>query len=155
MLITTGIDVNETADHAIYLSTIRIHDEDDHLIMQVNIFEDDLRDALRDHHGEVIDTSALDFEIRVNDYMKEHLVINLNDDIRLLVVKDVIRVGDTYQVAYSPIPVSSIAKIALEADYLMELFPMQQNILQLEYQDHQYYHIFKKGSSYSEIVLTR
>jgi len=111
--------INE--DHAIYLSTIKMEVKSDEISITIKVFEDDLRDALRSHHGYVIDTTSTSFNEEIESYFEKH-VINFS----------------TYR--------SSIERLHIKLDYFMELFPTQQNVLHLINKDQTKYHIFKKGN---------
>ena len=141
-------------DHAVYLSTIKVISQDNRVEIYLNIFEDDLRDAIRNHRGTYVDTASTDFVPSVNSYLLSHFSVSDGIEPMPLEVHEVKRIGDAYQVVFYPLAESFNTKILFKADYLMELFPTQQNILQMEFGEQKYYHIFRKGKERTTIQLT-
>lgn len=142
-------------EHAIYLSTISISISDQRLDVIIKVFEDDLRDAIHNHQGFAVDTSSAEFTTYVDDYIRTHLKIKSLDDEWNAQVKEVKRVGDSFQINFNPADMALGKRIKIKADYLMELFPTQQNIMVIKKDSRQFYHIFKNGKSSTEIDLTR
>lgn len=137
----------EVVEHAIYLSTIKIEVQEEVVQITIKVFEDDLRDAMRAHHGFVIDTSSATFVEEVQEYFTNHLSIGSDMSIA---TRSVSLVGDSYVItAFGIQQIESFIRI--EADYFMELFPTQQNILHFIHGEVIKYHIFKKGKEAIEI----
>ena len=117
-------------DHALYLSPIKMKIEERHLIAEIHIFEDDLRDALRHYsHSSALDWPGL--EKYAKDYMSAHFIIR--SDEQLISLDFEISPIDTEVMSVkcrTDLP-DNYKALSIEADYLMELFPLQKNILHL------------------------
>lgn len=135
--------------HALYLSTIKIEVQEDGLDMTIKVFEDDLRDALRAYHGHVVDTSSTSFQVEVESYFTAH--ISIAEELEIA-VSSVELVGDSYVISASGTSMLD-SSFDIEANYFMELFPTQQNVLHFVNGDQTKYHIFKKGKGSFEITL--
>lgn len=136
-------------DHAIYLSTLKVEVDEQAVQITIKVFEDDLRDALRAHHGHVIDTTSASFQAEVKAYFDRHLSIGQDMD---LTIERVSLIGDSYVI--TGVDDQKIdGSLQIEADYFMELFPTQQNVLHLVHGDNTKYHIFKKGKGALEVSL--
>jgi|GEM_PF-2123286 len=132
-------------DHAVYLSTMELALVEGEVNMVIKVFEDDLRDALRGYHGHVIDTSGISFDQEVAAYMNHHISFDYGHEELAFKCTRVVLVGDSYQVTMETFSEILDAELSISADYFMELFPTQQNVLHLVDGDTQKYHIFKKG----------
>lgn len=143
------VSIEDVDDHAIYLSTLKLEVEEQAVRITIKVFEDDLRDALRAHHGHLIDTTSSTFHEEVKGYFDSHLSIGKHMD---LTIEGVSLIGDSYVV--TAVDQQQLdTSILIEADYFMELFPTQQNVLHLVHGDNTKYHIFKKGKGALEISL--
>lgn len=136
-------------EHAIYLSTLKMDVQEQGVQMTIKVFEDDLRDALRAHHGYVIDTTSASFIDEVESYFVDHIKI---DRSLKYAVDHVSLVGDSFVISASSSQILDDT-IEIEADYFMELFPTQQNVLHFVHGEDTKYHIFKKGKGTLEISL--
>lgn len=135
------------SDHAIYLSTIHIQLEEHRVSVEINVFEDDLRDALRNEFDIVVDTSSQDFARYVRAYFNNHLSLYLNDSKFSYTQFEVSRESEIYKISAGADIKSLVQKISIDADYFMEIFPLQQNVLNLRIGVKRRYHIFKKGKT--------
>lgn len=131
-------------EHAIYLSTIEITKENDDLNIVIKVFEDDLRDALRNFHNQLIDPDDAMFEGQVEEYFRAHLKLAADSnqlDAQLIALR---LVGDSYQVEFSAAMDDIAKEIEIEVSYFYELFPTQQNVLNMNLGHVKKYHIFKR-----------
>ncbi len=124
--------VNPTEpDHAIYLSLIEIEQQDGKTEMVVKVFADDLQDAIRNMDGSLeIESETLfvqnNYDL-VSSYFANHLQLtNTRDSIGYKLTEGEL-VGDSYQVKF--IFEMPWQKLSIKANYFMELFPTQQNIV--------------------------
>ena len=121
-------------DHAIYLSTLEINVDQNEIEVVIKVFEDDLRDALRNFHSRIMDTSAVLFPDYVAQYFDIHLEIKNGEMLIEPYQNSVKLVGDSYQIKMSAQIVEPIMLLQIQADYFMELFPTQQNVLNLTFE---------------------
>ncbi|MEL6122408.1 MAG: DUF6702 family protein [Bacteroidota bacterium] len=132
------------SDHALYLSVLEVDITDEVCDIQVKVFEDDMRDALRHFRGIRFDTLSLRDSAVIQAYFDEHLKLkSLGQPIRPH-LQSVQLLRDSYQIHLrhaGPITLTSIY-----ADYLMELFGDQQNILHLRRNGDKIFEVFKKGA---------
>lgn len=140
---------DEVDDHAIYLSTLKMEVQEQGVQITIKVFEDDLRDVLRSYHGYVIDTTSTTFVEEIDAYFTNHLKIGKSLEHS---VDNVSLVGDSFVISAS-INQALAASVEIEADYFMELFPTQQNVLHFVHGEETKYHIFKKGKGALEISL--
>lgn len=145
---------SERFDHAVYISTINVIVLDNQLEVNIKVFEDDLRDALKNYYKETIDTSHVDFIEKVKSYFEKHLVISMGDVPIDWLNAEIRRVGDSYQYDMQSSHFLIQNEVKIKADYFLELFPTQQNILQLKHKDQRWYFIFKKGKEMFEVILS-
>lgn len=136
-------------DHAIYLSTLKMEVKEQGIEITIKVFEDDLRDALRAHHGHIIDTTSASFQEEVDVYFTHHLNLGKEMD---FAVSDVSLVGDSFVITAADLQQLD-SSVSIEASYFMELFPTQQNVLHFIHGEQTKYHIFKKGKGALEISL--
>ncbi len=142
-----------SSDHAIYLSTLEINISETKSDVVIKVFENDLRDALRAHFNRRIDTTSQVFEIDVNAYLNAHLSIIFDNKKVTPFVSKVELVGESYQVFMLMEHVRPYQKIEINADYFMELFPTQQNVLHISNNGKKQYYIFKKGNEKYKIFI--
>ena len=132
-------------EHAIYLSTLEIEIVESNAKVQIKVFEDDLRDVLRSHFNEIIDTTSNDFGAQIQEYFNAHVQLmsgSLETSLELITYN---LVGDTYQISLLGSWTASPSKLKINCDYFLELFPLQQNIMHLTSGEKKKYFIFKKG----------
>ena len=132
-------------DHAIYLSTIHAESKEQQLVLNIRVFEDDIRDALRNMNGQVIDTSSAIFAHEIERYFNKHVVVKNRQEIMPISLITYNLVGDSYRVEMLIDNLDKEGQLEFQIDYLQELFPTQQNILQLKLTGKEWYHIFKLG----------
>ena len=144
-LISTFVNTS-LEEHAIYLSTIKSIYVDDHLRIEIRVFEDDLRDALRSSEGQHPDTSSTLFDQRLEQYLNRQITIsNQQEKVELSLVKKRL-VGDSFQVDLVSNSFRYSNQLDLSFSYFFELFPTQQNVLHFRKGEEEWYHIFKKGN---------
>jgi len=125
-------------EHAIYISVLDIQIEESEFRIEIKVFEDDLKDALRPF------MLTDEFESAVQSYFDEKLSISSNDQVIELELLESRIVGDSRRISMTANLSGEIDQLEIRADYFMELFPDQQNILKLNFQGQKRYYIFKK-----------
>lgn len=137
-------------NHAIYISVIELSISDGVVEeMQVKIFADDMADAVRAVNGAIIPINEQYSEEHLSEielYFRQHLFIKNESTNKYFSIK-----------SYSREDQASWFVLALDeeieegdvlvADYLMELFANQTNMLRLKILDRQLFHQLKKGKA--------
>lgn len=137
-------------EHAIYLSTIYLDIDEHGINVEIRVFEDDLRAALRDHTGYVTDTTAVRFEEDVLSYFRKYFSLRATDHKISWTITSLDLVGDSYQVVLSDDRHNlKTSSYQIQADYFFALFPGQKNILRATCQERQVFHVFESiGDTY-------
>ena len=141
-----------TEDHAIYISTIYLDIDDQHIEAEIRVFEDDLRDALQDHTGYVTDTTSLNFDQDIRSYFRKCFLIKDADGQSHIEwsLDTAELVGDSYRIKLNStvdsFPLGGTMKIS--ANYFYELFPTQKNVLRLNFEERQAYHVFEEKDAW-------
>ena len=118
-------------EHAIYLSTLEIEIVERNANVQIKVFEDDLRDVLRSHFEEIIDTTSNKFGAQMQEYFNAHVQLMSGSFVTSLELVTYNLVGDTYQISFLGGWTTPPSNLKINCDYFLELFPLQQNILHL------------------------
>ena len=152
-------------NHAIYISVIELSISDGVVEeMQVKIFADDMADAVRAVNGAIIPINEQYSEEHLSEielYFRQHLFIKNESTNKYFSIKSYSREDqaswDFSIKSYSREDQASWFVLALDeeieegdvlvADYLMELFANQTNMLRLKILDRQLFHQLKKGKA--------
>lgn len=117
-------------DHAIYISVIEIRKQENITEIKVKVFQDDLQNAIKNYSGVVVLTAPEAFPQKypneIESYFREHLKVN---DLSYQLKSSELN-GDSYWFTFLS-ENAEWTKINATADYLMELFPTQENILKV------------------------
>lgn len=117
-------------DHAIYISVIEISKNQEVTEIRVKVFQDDLQNAIKNYSGVVALTAPEVFPQKysneIESYFREHLKVN---DLSYQLKSSELN-GDSYWFTFLS-ENAEWTKINATADYLMELFPTQENILKV------------------------
>ena len=119
--------------------------DEDVIKLEIRVFEDDLRDALRNMTGHVVHPDHEDLDSLVFRYFSQHFLAYQDEDQALLEFTSNQLIGDSYEILFQIVDFKSGRELQFRIDYLLELFPTQQNILQIRNEKNQFYNIFKKG----------
>ena len=138
--------------HAVYLSTVQATIGSNQTEIVIRVFEDDLRDALRNRFKTVIDTSSVEFETQVKTYLDEHFICKGDAQIEMILI-DLELIGDSYRVVMTGTH-NEVRSFEVTANYFFELFPTQQNVIHLQKGDMKKYFIFKKGKESFTFTLS-
>ncbi len=103
------------ADHAIYISVLEIDQEQ----MRIKVFMDDLDQAVTDSYHSV------------EGYFKEKVEIKVNDEYLDFKLLDIREEEDSYWITFQLSQSSKWNSFYMRADYLMELFTDQTNIVKI------------------------
>jgi len=128
----------EPVTHAIYISVLEVEQlsAKENGIIRVKIFMDDLQDAIYNQtarHINLVDDSCAKNKELVEAYFKKHLKIKINStELEYKLVS--CEVNDiSIWFEYSFVVVGNWQTLEIEADYLIELFPTQSNVVSLNY----------------------
>lgn len=153
--------------HALYLSTSKmvLEENQNKLEIQLKVFSDDLQTALVNHFNNqeisTIENIGIVNISQIKSYLKEHLIpykinakhkwtmdleeltADYQESIYLLTVvyKDNSHESDKAQI------------LEIQADYLMEVFPTQSNVIDLTYREQRSFFRLKKNKTKEQIDL--
>jgi len=132
----TFVDISE--DHAIYISVIKIQHEAGAKTADIHmrVFTDDLKSVLRNKFGyEAIsekETFCSDYENYINRYFKKRLLFTINKEAINFQLSNCEKTTDVYQLIFRMDCPINWKTAQIEANYFMELFPKQSNVLHME-----------------------
>ena len=136
-------------DHAIYLSTTKVTLEKDGFDIKVSVFEDDLRDVLRNYTGSIVaPIDTLDFDLAIQSYFREMITIELPHEKLQLDLIEKEFTGTSYELYFhSDLSEHTVeGNIRVVMNFFYELFPTQQNVFRYSCTGVNEYHIFKKSN---------
>ena len=121
------------ADHAVYISVLEVRDQQ----MTVKVFIDNLQDAVRN------DNSSIE------EYFQKKIRLQIDKkaiDFNLLEVSEE---GDSYWITFKLDAPVMRRSFYLEADYFMELFPDQTNVVKVHGERPHYFRLNKTNPACS------
>lgn len=125
-------------DHAIYISVIKIQHEEQASTAKIHmrVFRDDLKSVLRNKFGyEKIsekESFCEDYAHYINQYFRKQFICTINEKVVDFKLNNCEKTAEVYQLSFKmDCPVNWNAA-QIEANYFMELFPKQSNILHVE-----------------------
>jgi hypothetical protein len=120
-------------DHAIYISVLEIVEKEARTELRVKVFTDDLANAIKNSFEDdvvMIDDFPSENEALIEAYFKVHLILMSSSSELEYYFIEYKTVGDSYWFTFEVL--GSIGQLySIKADYFMELFPTQQNIVTL------------------------
>ncbi|MEM6320081.1 MAG: DUF6702 family protein [Bacteroidota bacterium] len=125
-------------DHGIYVSVIKIKQvaATSEANMNIRVFADDLKSALRNQFGyEAITekpTFCEDYEDRIQGYFKKYLSCIINDETVTFQLNNCKKIEDVYQLSFQLTTPTQWKSVQVEVPFFMEIFPNQSNIVHLE-----------------------
>ena len=138
MLVFVSLSAGAAIDHAIYLAVIELDHGGGGPSAQatVKVFTDDMQDALRNAFGEEFRAvGEADFCVRLSGqagaYFAEHFTCRINGRPAPLTLKNCTLEGDVYLLQFDMECPERWEKLEVEADFFMELFPTQSNVLSI------------------------
>lgn len=127
------ISPTSNVDHAIYVSVLEIESQQ----IKVKVFSDDLNDALRNDSSSVEEYFQKKIKLRINEQS-----INFN-------LKAVSEEGESQWITFEMEAPSGWNSFYLKADYLMELFPDQTNVVKVMDKSTRYFRLSQSNPSCS------
>lgn len=143
-------------NHAIYVSVLEIEKVDETGHIRIKIFADDLEDAIYNSSQSRIDLIKGDCsqnDVLVSDYFAKHLQLNLDgSNVEYQFIS--CEVNDiSIWFNYEFTTMTTWSELAVKADYLMELFPTQSNVVSIDYQGQKKMFRLVKGDETKTILL--
>lgn len=156
-----------TPPHALYLSTskITLAENQNKLSIQIKIFSDDLQTALINHFNEkeISSTTTIGTKnlAQIKSYLKQHLLLNKANANNRWGMELLELTADYQESIYLLTAIyedhstnaDKAEILEIQADYLMEVFPTQSNIIDLTYGEQRFFFRLKKNKTKEQISL--
>ena len=113
------------ADHAVYISVLEIDQQQ----MKVKVFEDNLQDALRNDSN------------TVEGYFRKKIKLKINGNAVGFDFENKKVEGDSYWITFRLHEHEEWQSFSLEANYFMELFPDQTNVVKVLTEEPQFFRL--------------
>ena len=131
-----------SSEHAFYVSVVEVkhvaHTTEAELTIKV--FSDDMQDALRNasESDSVLELQEIcnAHQEDVNTYFGSHISVHVNDSLGFMELTECEEVGDTYRFRFTMDCPAKWNEIKIYADFLMELFPTQSQMIYVTHGDH-------------------
>ena len=124
--------VKASFDHAIYISVLEINESQ----MKVKAFIDNLDDATRNAES-------------MQQYFEEKVELQINNETINFKIDEVNKEGDSYWITFKIATPETWNSFYLKADYLMELFPDQTNVVKIIGDKPQFFRLTKSNPTCS------
>ncbi len=118
--------------HAIYIGMVSVTYHPVQTEIKVKVFQDDFRDALRNAFGYQKVINELNEE-HVASYLKKHLKFTINAEEQATHFQDIESINEIYLITFKMHTPEDWETLEVDADFLMELFPAQSNVIQVRY----------------------
>ncbi len=128
------------SDHALYIGVIQIEHQEDTALstMDIKVFSDDLQNALKNEFDwkqlPKVSVACDAHTNAIEQYFQNHLTISINKEPISITLQDCTNNTEVYILSYTLSTPKKWETLTLKADFLMELFPTQTNVLQVQYQ---------------------
>lgn len=126
-------------NHAIYLSMVEISHQKNETStdIRIKVFLDDMEDAIRNSFGDAVsltDASACDkYKANIQTYFNNHFIFSINNTKAVIRLESCEIAGDAISFRFETNGTAPWKEVSLTADFLMELFPTQANIVTIQY----------------------
>ena len=127
-------------NHAIYVSVVEIEKREtlDDTVLRFKIFADDLEDAIHNHSGTRVDLLKGDCKNAQNlieNYLDDHFKVIINNKSITRKFQGCELNDISLWLEFAMETPTEWKEVKLSADYLMELFPTQNNVVSISYND--------------------
>ena len=126
--------------HAIYIGVVTVEHLPDQntTLAEIRVFQDDFHDALRNEFKQVpaISQNSQNEETLqlVASYFQKHFAVWINGEPKEGQLKSFEPINDIYQIVFElDAPPKQWQSFEMKADFLMEIYPQQTNMVQLKY----------------------
>lgn len=141
-------------DHAIYLSFVKLDMGKQEITIKV--FSDDLDNVLRNYD---VSYSSADSEKQreeiLQSYFQDKFLVYLNDEKILLSYDKMSIENDASFLIFRFEKNESVTQITVRGDYFMELFPTQNNVIEIKKGQEKYFLRLTKNQSQSTVKINR
>ena len=131
----TFIDLRTDIDHGIYLSVseVSLSKDNNQSHINIKIFSDDFENILRLYNkGKLSPTDICAKESLILSYFTKYMPIKINDRYIKLQWSGCEKVGDSLSLHFSFTRPADGKELKIKATFFTELFPSQQNIIQIK-----------------------
>ena len=137
-------------DHAIYLSLVDVDLNAQKITIKV--FSDDLEDCLKnfDPNYTLIKDSSRNQE-KLENYFQQRLLLAINGESVIFSFSGASVENDAHFLVFSFQYPKSISTVKVKADFFMELFPTQSNVINLKNGQEQLFLRLTKGKSEGQV----
>ncbi len=118
---------NVKADHSIYISVLEVDKQQ----MTVKVFIDNLEDAVKNDSN------------TIEGYFQKKIRLKINEQAIGFNLQEVSEEGDSYWITFKLDGPINWQSFYLEADYFMELFPEQTNVVKVKVEKPHYFRLNK------------
>jgi len=126
-------DLNTENDHGIYLSVSEVSLSKSQSLIKIKIFSDDFENILRLYNnGKLSSTDICAKESLILSYFTKNMPIKINDKFIKLQWSGCEKIGDSLALQFSFNNPSDGKELKIKATFFTELFPLQQNIIQIK-----------------------
>jgi len=126
-------DLNTENDHGIYLSVSEVSLSKSQSLIKIKIFLDDFENILRFYNkGKLSSTDICAKESLILSYFTKNMPIKINDKYIKLQWSGCEKIGDSLALHFSFDNPSDGKELKIKATFFTELFPSQQNIIQIK-----------------------
>ena len=148
-------DLNTENDHGIYLSVseVILSKGSSQSLIKIKIFTDDFENILRLYNnGKLSSTDICAKESLILSYFTKNMPIKINDKYIKLQWSGCEKIGDSLALQFSFDNPSDGKELKIKATFFTELFPSQQNIIQIKnVGSSDRYLKFKEGDSWQTV----
>ena len=131
------------AEHALYIGVVKINCSEKYNEVFVQVFKDDLQDAIRLFEPAFKAAEELLFceqnQETITQYFNLHLQCHFDNQIAPLQWKEASLLNDSYLLHFQITAPVQWQEISVTADFFMELFPSHSNVIQVKKGDVQWF----------------
>jgi hypothetical protein len=126
-------DLKTENEHGIYLSVSEVSLSKSQSLIKIKIFSDDFENILRLYNnGKLSSTDICAKESLILSYFTKNMPIKINDKFIKLQWSGCEKIGDSLALHFSFNNPSDGKELKIKATFFTELFPSQQNIIQIK-----------------------
>lgn len=133
--------------HTVYVSTLEIDEQQ----MRIKVFTDNLQDAIRNDSKSFRPSTEADFpadnRLAIEAYFRKKIELEINGQAIGFSLKEATLERDSYWITLSLNSHEKWKSCRLKADYLMELFPDQYNVVKVNNGKRQFFRLNKDKPS--------
>ena len=144
--------------HALHLSNFEIREDAGQSMMnlRLRVFQDDCRDAIKNARLSAVpianETFLTDQQAAIETYFQTYLQLKFDDNPAIFTLIQSNAEADIYEFTFSFSPPGQWKKMAIRADYFMELFDDQSNIGMVVFKEIKQFFRFTAGQKNVEFV---